>query len=286
MTHQNTDNEDWSLVVKPEVNMFDLRLSELWRYRDLVLLFVRRDFVATYKQTILGPLWFIIQPVLTTITFTIIFGNIAKIPTDGIPQMLFYLSGLVSWNYFAECLNKTSNTFIGNAHIFGKVYFPRMAVPVSIVISNLVTYLIQFLLFLSFYIYFIITGTVVYPNIAILLLPVMIVMMACLGLGLGIIISSMTTKYRDLRFLVTFGVQLFMYATPVIYPMSILSPKAQFYISLNPMSSIIETFRYAFLGSGNLNFMHLAYSAVFSLAILFIGVIYFNKVEKSFMDTI
>ena len=286
MTHQNTDNEDWSLVVKPEVNMFDLRLSELWRYRDLVLLFVRRDFVATYKQTILGPLWFIIQPVLTTITFTIIFGNIAKIPTDGIPQMLFYLSGLVSWNYFAECLNKTSNTFIGNAHIFGKVYFPRMAVPVSIVISNLVTYLIQFLLFLSFYIYFIITGTVVHPNIAILLLPVMIVMMACLGLGLGIIISSMTTKYRDLRFLVTFGVQLFMYATPVIYPMSILSPKAQFYISLNPMSSIIETFRYAFLGSGNLNFMHLAYSAVFSLAILFIGVIYFNKVEKSFMDTI
>lgn len=286
MTHQNTDNEDWSLVVKPEVNMFDLRLSELWRYRDLVLLFVRRDFVATYKQTILGPLWFIIQPVLTTITFTIIFGNIAKIPTDGIPQMLFYLSGLVSWNYFAECLNKTSNTFIGNAHIFGKVYFPRMAVPVSIVISNLVTYLIQFLLFLSFYIYFIITGTVVHPNIAILLLPVMIVMMACLGLGLGIIISSMTTKYRDLRFLVTFGVQLFMYATPVIYPMSILSPKAQFYISLNPMSSIIETFRYAFLGSGNLNFMHLAYSAVFSLVILFIGVIYFNKVEKSFMDTI
>lgn len=282
---QNAE-EQWTLVVKPEVNPFDLRLAELWRYRDLVMLFVRRDFVSTYKQTILGPLWFIIQPVLTTITFTIIFGNIAKISTDGIPPMLFYLSGLVSWNYFAECLNKTSNTFIGNAHIFGKVYFPRMAVPVSIVISNLLTYLIQFLLFLSFYIYFIATGTVVHPNMALLLLPIMLVMMACLGLGLGIIISSMTTKYRDLRFLVTFGVQLMMYATPVIYPMSLLSPKKQFIISLNPMSSIIETFRYAFLGSGNLNFMHLLYSAVFSISILLIGVVYFNKVEKNFMDTV
>ncbi len=286
MNQKNTVDENWTLVVKPEANVFDLRLAELWRYRDLVLLFVRRDFVSTYKQTILGPLWFIIQPVLTTITFTIIFGNIAKIPTDGIPQMLFYLSGLVSWNYFAECLNKTSNTFIGNAHIFGKVYFPRMAVPVSIVISNLVTYTIQFLLFLVFYFYFIATGTTVHPNMALLLVPVMLVFMACLGLGLGIIISSMTTKYRDLRFLVTFGVQLMMYATPVIYPMSLLSPKAQFYISLNPMSSIIETFRYAFLGSGNLNFMHLLYSAVFSIVILFIGVVYFNKVEKNFMDTV
>jgi lipopolysaccharide transport system permease protein len=286
MSQKNTPEENWTLVVKPEVNIFDLRLAELWRYRDLVLLFVRRDFVSTYKQTILGPLWFIIQPVLTTITFTIIFGNIAKIPTDGIPQMLFYLSGLVSWNYFAECLNKTSNTFIGNAHIFGKVYFPRMAVPVSIVISNLVTYTIQFLLFLGFYFYFIATGTVVHPNMALLLVPVMLVFMACLGLGLGIIISSMTTKYRDLRFLVTFGVQLMMYATPVIYPMSLLSPKAQFFISLNPMSSIIETFRYAFLGSGNLNFMHLLYSAVFSVVILLIGVVYFNKVEKNFMDTV
>ncbi|HRH03296.1 MAG TPA: ABC transporter permease [Bacteroidia bacterium] len=284
VTHDS--DEKWTLVVKPEVNPFDLRLAELWRYRDLVMLFVRRDFVSTYKQTILGPLWFIIQPVLTTLTFTIIFGNIAKIPTDGIPQMLFYLSGLVSWNYFAECLNKTSNTFIGNAHIFGKVYFPRMAVPVSIVISNLVTYFIQFLLFLGFYVYFIATGTVVHPNAALLLLPFLLLIMACLGLGMGIIISSMTTKYRDLRFLVTFGVQLMMYATPVIYPMSLLSPKAQFYISLNPMSSVIETFRYAFLGSGNLNFMHLTYSAIFSLSILFIGVLFFNKVEKNFMDTV
>ena len=286
MNAEENSKENWSLVVKPEVNLFDLRIAELWRYRDLVLLFVRRDFVSTYKQTILGPLWFIIQPVLTTITFTIIFGNIAKIPTDGIPQMLFYLSGLVSWNYFAECLNKTSNTFIGNAHIFGKVYFPRMAVPVSIVISNLVTYIIQFLLFLAFYFYFVSTGTQVHPNLALLLLPLMVVLMACLGLGIGIIISSMTTKYRDLRFLITFGVQLMMYATPVIYPMSLLSAKAQFYISLNPMSAIIETFRYAFLGTGNLNFIHLAYSAVFSIMVLLIGIVFFNKVEKNFMDTV
>jgi lipopolysaccharide transport system permease protein len=286
MNAEENSKENWSLVVKPEVNLFDLRIAELWRYRDLVLLFVRRDFVSTYKQTILGPLWFIIQPVLTTITFTIIFGNIAKIPTDGIPQMLFYLSGLVSWNYFAECLNKTSNTFIGNAHIFGKVYFPRMAVPVSIVISNLVTYIIQFLLFLAFYFYFVSTGTQVHPNLALLLLPLMVVLMACLGLGIGIIISSMTTKYRDLRFLITFGVQLMMYATPVIYPMSLLSARAQFYISLNPMSAIIETFRYAFLGTGNLNFIHLAYSAVFSIMVLLIGIVFFNKVEKNFMDTV
>ncbi|MBL0049440.1 MAG: ABC transporter permease [Bacteroidetes bacterium] len=286
MSQQTNDTEEWTLVVKPDVSLLDIRLRELWRYRDLIVLFVRRDFVSVYKQTILGPLWFLIQPILTTITFTIIFGSIAKISTDGVPPMLFYLSGLVGWNYFADCLNKTSNTFIGNAQLFGKVYFPRLAVPISIVISSLVTYLIQFLLFLAFYFYFNLDGANLHINNAILLLPVLVFFMACLGLGSGIIISSMTTKYRDLRFLVAFGVQLLMYATPVIYPMSILSPKKQFVLSLNPMSSIIETFRYAFMGTGSLNYTHLAYSGIVSIVILIVGIIYFNKVEKSFMDNV
>ncbi len=286
MSQQTNDTEEWTLVVKPDVSLLDIRLRELWRYRDLIVLFVRRDFVSVYKQTILGPLWFLIQPVLTTITFTIIFGSIAKISTDGVPPMLFYLSGLVGWNYFADCLNKTSNTFIGNAQLFGKVYFPRLAVPISIVISSLVTYLIQFLLFLAFYFYYNLDGANLHINNAILLLPVLVFFMACLGLGSGIIISSMTTKYRDLRFLVAFGVQLLMYATPVIYPMSILSPKKQFVLALNPMSSIIETFRYAFMGTGSLNYTHLLYSGVVSIVILIVGIIYFNKVEKSFMDNV
>ncbi len=286
MSQQTNDTEEWTLVVKPDVSLLDIRLRELWRYRDLIVLFVRRDFVSVYKQTILGPLWFLIQPILTTITFTIIFGSIAKISTDGVPPMLFYLSGLVGWNYFADCLNKTSNTFIGNAQLFGKVYFPRLAVPISIVISSLVTYLIQFLLFLAFYFYYNLDGANLHINNAILLLPVLVFFMACLGLGSGIIISSMTTKYRDLRFLVAFGVQLLMYATPVIYPMSILSPKKQFVLSLNPMSSIIETFRYAFMGTGSLNYTHLAYSGIVSIVILIVGIIYFNKVEKSFMDNV
>ena len=286
MTHQNNDTENWTLVVKPETGLFDIRLRELWRYRDLIVLFVRRDFVSVYKQTILGPLWFLIQPVLTTITFTIIFGSIAKIPTDGVPPILFYLSGLVGWNYFADCLNKTSNTFIGNAQLFGKVYFPRLAVPISIVISCIITYVIQLLLFFGFYIYFVSTGANIHFNSAVVLLPLLVFLMASLGLGTGIIISSMTTKYRDLRFLVAFGVQLLMYATPVIYPLSLLSPKKQFFISLNPMSSIIETFRYAFLGTGTLNYTHLAYSAIVSVVILVVGIMYFNKVEKSFMDNV
>ncbi len=286
MSELSNEEENWTLVVKPDGSLLDIRLRELWRYRDLVVLFVRRDFVSVYKQTILGPLWFLIQPLLTTITFTIIFGSIAKISTDGVPPMLFYLSGLVGWNYFADCLNKTSNTFIGNAQLFGKVYFPRLAVPISIVISSLLTYLIQFLLFLAFYFYYNLAGASLHLNNAIFLLPVLILCMACLGLGSGIIISSMTTKYRDLRFLVAFGVQLLMYATPVIYPFSILSPKMQFILSLNPMSSLIETFRYSFLGTGTLNYFHLTYSIVMSLVILFVGIIYFNKVEKSFMDNV
>jgi lipopolysaccharide transport system permease protein len=282
----NEADNEWTLIVKPKTKWFDLHLIDLWHYRDLVMLFVKRDFVAVYKQTILGPLWYIIQPVLTTVTFTIIFGNIAKISTGGVPSVLFYLSGITMWSYFAECLNKTSNTFISNANIFGKVYFPRLAVPVSIVISNLIAFVIQFLFFLIVLAYFSYTSSVVHLNEAVLLLPILIMIMAGIGLGLGIIISSLTTKYRDLRFLIAFGVQLLMYATPVIYPMSTLSPKQRSIISLNPLSSIVETFRFSFTGIGEFNLPGLLYSFIFMIIVLFLGIIMFNRVEKTFMDSV
>jgi lipopolysaccharide transport system permease protein len=277
--------ESWT--IEPQRSLFDLRLGELWRYRDLVLLFVRRDFVAAYKQTVLGPLWYLIQPLLTTLTFTVIFGNIASLPTDGLPQFLFYMSGTVVWGYFAACLTKTSETFVQNANLFGKVYFPRLAVPVSVLISSLVTFLIQFVMFLVFILYFAVRGTPIQPNwVWILLSPVLILMMAGLGLGFGVIISSLTTKYRDLRFLVQFGVQLLMYATPVIYPVSSIPERFQWIILANPMTPIVEAFRYAFLGAGTVDIYHLVYSFVFMLVVVFLGSVIFNRVEQTFMDTV
>jgi lipopolysaccharide transport system permease protein len=276
----------WDLDIGPRRNLLDLRLRELWRARDLVMLFVWRDFVSAYKQTILGPLWYLIQPLLTTIIFTFIFGNIAKLPTDGLPQFLFYMSGTVVWSYFAACLTKTSETFISNAHLFGKVYFPRLAVPVSILISSLVTFAIQFVFFLGFMGYFALRGTALHPNWWILLAPVLIFMMAGLGLGLGIIISSLTTKYRDLRFLVQFGVQLLMYATPVILPISSFPERFRWIIQANPMTPIVEAFRYAFLGAGTVSLPSLAYSFGFMLVVVFIGTVIFNRVEATFMDTV
>ena len=280
-------DENWDMVIEPQRNLFDLRFRELWRYRDLVLLFVRRDFVAVYKQTILGPLWYLIQPLLTTITFTVIFGQIASLPTDGLPQFLFYMSGTVVWAYFADCLNKTSNTFVGNANLFGKVYFPRMAVPVSILISNLITFAIQFGLFIVFVFFFALRGTPIQPHWTwIALSPLLVLMMAGLGLGFGIIISSLTTKYRDLRFLVTFGVQLLMYATPVIYPVSSIPQRFQWVILANPMTPIVEAFRYAFLGAGETRLGYLLYSFGFMLVVVFVGSVIFNRVEQTFMDTV
>ena len=282
-----TQNETWDMVIQPQRSLLDLRLGELWRYKDLVMLFVRRDFVSVYKQTILGPLWYLIQPLLTTITFTVIFGNIASLPTDGLPQFLFYMSGTVVWSYFASCLTKTSETFAQNANLFGKVYFPRLAVPVSILISNLITFLIQFAMFLVFVLYFILRGTDIQVNwLWIALSPALILMMAGLGLGFGIIISSLTTKYRDLRFLVTFGVSLLMYATPVIYPASSIPERFQWVIQANPMTSVIEAFRFAFLGAGTVDLNHLLYSFGFMLVVVIIGSIIFNRVEQTFMDTV
>ncbi|XZF13829.1 ABC transporter permease [Chitinophagaceae bacterium MMS25-I14] len=278
--------EEWSEIITPAKTTFDLKLGEVWRYRDLLLLLVRRDFVATYKQTILGPVWFFLQPVLTTLTFVIIFGNIAGISTDGLPQVLFYMSGITLWNYFAECLNRTATVFKDNASVFGKVYFPRLVMPLSIVLSNLVKLSIQFVLFLMFWAYYLVFTNKIHPNIYASLTPLLIVIMGGLGLGFGMVISAMTTKYRDLIFLLTFGVQLLMYATPVIYPLSSINGKYKWLLLANPMTSITETFRYGFLGSGTFEWMYLVYSILFTIVLLFIGTLVFNKVEKSFMDTV
>lgn len=287
--------DEWSMIIEPQRSLLDLRLAELWHYRDLVMLFVRRDFVSVYKQTILGPLWYLIQPLLTTITFTFIFGRVASLPTDGLPQFLFYMSGTVVWSYFAACLTKTSETFVQNANLFGKVYFPRMAVPVSILISNLITFAIQFALFLVFVLYFILRSPGALPGqgtdiqfnwLWVALSPVLILMMAGLGLGFGVIISALTTKYRDLRFLVQFGVQLLMYATPVIYPVSSIPERFQWLILANPMTPILEAFRYAFLGAGTVSTGLLLYSFVFMLVVVFLGSVIFNRVEQTFMDTV
>jgi lipopolysaccharide transport system permease protein len=277
----------WDMIIEPKRGLLDLRWNELWRYRDLVMLFVRRDFVAIYKQTILGPLWYLIQPLLTTLTFTVIFGNIAGLPTDGLPQFLFYMSGTVVWSYFSACLTKTSETFVANAGLFGKVYFPRLAVPVSILVSNLITFAIQFVFFLVFLFYFSLRGASVEPNWWwIALSPILILMMAGLSLGFGIIISSLTTKYRDLRFLIQFGVQLLMYATPVIYPLSSIPERFTPFILANPMTPIIEAFRFAFLGAGMVKIIHLLYSFGFMIVVVFLGAVIFNRVEQTFMDTV
>jgi len=280
------ENELWSLEIKPHSNWYDIRLREILSYKDLLFLFVRRDFVSVYKQTILGPIWFFIQPIITALTFTVIFGNLAKVSTDGLPQVLFYMSGITLWNYFSDTLTKTSDTFTANAGVFGKVYFPRMIVPLSVVISNLIKLGVQFLLFFSIWIYFLLQSDKIHPNVYILITPFLIILMGFMGLSFGILISSMTTKYRDLKFLVTFGVQLMMYASPIVYPLSIVPQKYKWIIIANPVTSIIETFKYAFLGVGDFNWVYLAYSLVFTIILFFISLIVFHKVEKSFMDTV
>jgi len=278
--------EDWDLIITPRKKWWDLQLRDVWHYRDLISLFVRRDFVSRYKQTILGPLWFIIQPLLTSLVFTVIFGNIAQLPTDGLPQMLFYMSGNILWSYFSTCLTSTSTTFTSNAHLFGKVYFPRMVMPISIVISNLITFAIQFAFFFAYFAFFALRGSDVRLTSWAFALPVLLVLMAGLGLGFGIIISSLTTKYRDLQYLVGFGVGLWMYATPVIYPVSSIPEKWRWVANVNPVTPIIETFRAGFLGAGDASWPRLAYSFSFMLVIVLIGVMIFNRVEKTFIDTV
>lgn len=278
---------DYTTIIKPQNKLFEIDFKEIWRYRDLLVMFIKRDIVTQYKQTILGPTWYFIQPALTTIMYMVVFGGIAGISTDGLPQPLFYLAGIVLWQYFSECLNKTSATFTQNQHIFGKVYFPRLISPLSNVLSNLVRMSIQFLLFLIVYVYYVAVGVDVMPNAYALLLPLLIVMLAGLSLGFGIIISSMTTKYRDLTILFTFIVQLWMYATPVIYPLSTISnEKIRMLMGINPLTSIFEAFKYGMLGVGQFSWGGLGYSFGFMVVLLLVGIVVFNKVQRSFMDTV
>ncbi len=285
MNHEQAAKE-WDLVIEPQSSLFELHLKDVWRYRDLLWLLVKRDFVSFYKQTILGPLWFFIQPLFTTIIFTFVFGNLAGLSTDGLPQPLFYMAGITSWNYFADCLTKTSTVFRDNAQIFGKVYFPRLIMPLSIVVSNLVRFGVQMLLFFMMLGYYAFSGAAFHSNSFVLLFPILLLLMALLGLGLGLIITALTTKYRDLAFLITFGVQLMMYATTVIYPLSAAPANYKWLVELNPMTGIIEAFRYGFLGQGVLTWQSLGYSVIVTLVSLVLGVIIFNKTEKTFVDTV
>ncbi len=273
-------------VITPKRNFFSFPLQEVISYKDLLFLFVKRDFVAFYKQTILGPLWFFIQPILITITFTIIFGRVAGISTDGVPDILFYLSGVTAWTYFATCWNETTDIFRKNKEIFGKVYFPRVIMPLSVIITNLFRLGIQFLLFLVVYFFYFFSGFDIQPNWIIALFPFLVFLMAMFSLSLGMLVSALTVKYRDLVFLMQFGIQLVMYATPVVYPLSIISPERQWVLALNPMTAIIETFRYGFLGSGTFNPLHLLYSFICISVFFVFGLLVFNKTEQSFLDIV
>jgi len=279
--------KEWTMIIRPQEKLWKVNLKEIWDYRDLIELFVKRNIVVQYKQTILGPLWYLIQPVLTVIMNMVVFGGIAHMSTDGIPQALFYMAGNVCWFYFSDCLNQTSNTFVANQGMFGKVYFPRMVVPISTVMSNLLRFGIQLLLFVAIWIYFFASGSDIHLTWTILLVPILVVMLAGLGLGFGILISSMTTKYRDLTILFTFVVQLWMYATPIVYPMSMVTNETlHTIIMLNPMTSIIEAFKYATLGQGYFSWGALGYSFAFMSILMLWGIIIFNKVQRSFMDTV
>lgn len=281
------EQEDWDLIIRPKSKLLDINLKELWKYRDLLLMFMKRDFAAQYKQTLLGPLWHFIQPLFTTLIFVVVFSKIAAISTEGIPPLLFYLSGITIWNYFSSCLISTSNTFVANSYIFGKVYFPRLVMPISVVLSNMVKFGIQLSLLIAVIIGYTFSGFVAHLGLHLLFIPVILVMMAGMGLGLGIVISSLTTKYRDFTVLVTFGVQLLMYASPVVYPISaVQNPNLKFWLSVNPLTSLIEAFRYALLGVGSYDPYQLMYSGIFILFILVTGLLLFGKVEKTFMDTV
>lgn len=284
---ESTKERSWDLIIQPKTRLLELNLKEVWHYRDLVMLFVKRDFIAQFKQTILGPVWHLIQPILTTIMFLLIFTRIARISTDGIQPTLFYMSGITIWNYFSTSLTSTSSTFVTNAPIFGKVYFPRLVLPISIIISNIIRFGIQFLLLLAVMIYYNFKGYPLVFGFSWLLIPAVILMMAGIGLGLGIIISSLTTKYRDFSVLLTFAVQLGMYATPIAYPLSFLEDKSyKWLIVANPLTPLVEAFRYGLFGKGTFDLHSLGYSLAFMLIVLFTGIIIFNRVEKNFMDTV
>lgn len=284
---EEISNQYWTMRIRPHEKLWHIDLGEIWHYRDLIELFVKRNIVVQYKQTILGPLWYLIQPILTVIMNMVVFGNIAKMSTDGMPQALFYMAGNICWFYFSNCLNQSSNTFIANQSMFGKVYFPRLVVPIAVVISNLLRFVIQVGLFVVLYLYFFVNCAPIAPNWAILLMPLWVMMLAGLGLGFGILISSLTTKYRDFTILFTFIVQLWMYATPIVYPLSMVEEgPLRTLIMANPMTSIIEAFKYATLGQGYFSWFALSYSFLFMSVLLLFSVVIFNKVQRNFMDTV
>jgi len=279
-------SEQWDLIIKSERSFFQLNIISLFKYRDLIYMFVKRDFVVFYKQTILGPIWYLIQPLVNTIIFTIIFGKVAQISTDGTPPFIFYMAGTVIWSYFASCLNFTSNTFVSNSGLFGKVYFPRLIIPVSHIIITFLQFIIQFTFFILFLIYFIFNGSDININITVVFLPILLLQLALLSIGIGTFISSITAKYRDLTFAMPFIIQIWMFATPIVYPLSIIPDKYKFIASLNPMTSIVEIFRYMFLGQGSVNLLIIITSVLVTLIFLFLGLLFFNKIEKNFMDTV
>jgi len=279
------DHETWTEIIEPQGKWYDLKLREVWQYRDLIQIFIRRDVVSVYKQTILGPIWFFLGPLMTVFIYTFVFGTVAKIPTDNIPAPLFYLAGTTLWNYFSNCLSGASTTFTSNAHLFGKVYFPRLVAPISLILSNLVKLAVQFLVFLAFWGWYWYEGSIT-PNMYVAATPLLLLLMAGISLGTGIVISSYTTKYRDLSFLMPFAISVLMYATPVIYPTSALPGPYRLVAELNPIAHIIEAFRFAFTGGGVFSWWGLLYSAVFMLATLLAGIMVFNKVERTFMDTV
>jgi len=283
---ESISDSQWTMVIKPKRGLFEIDVREIWSYKDLIELFVRRDFVARFKQTILGPLWFLIGPLLSTFVYFMVFNSIAKISTDGAPPILFYLSGIVAWNYFAACLNGTSGTFAANAGIFGKVYFPRLVSPIATIISNLVQFGIQFLLLLGVLGYYGLVTQTTGINLTALLIPIYLLILAMIGFGTGIIISALTTKYRDLVQLMSFGVQLWMYATPIIYPVSMVPENFRIFVMLNPVAPLVEAFKYSLLGTGNFNLAGLMYSCGFAIFIVLVGILLFNKVEQTFMDTV
>ncbi len=282
---QNKD-ENWDLIIAPKTNLFRIDFKEILKYKDLLFMFVKRDIVTVYKQTILGPVWYIFQPLLQMITFIVIFTKVAQLSTDGAPPSLFYLSGIVIWNYFSDCLNQTANTFTDNADMFGKVYFPRLIIPLSKVLSGFIKFLIQFSFFLVIYFYFLFFSELEAPSLTIFLLPLLLILMAGLGLGLGLIFSALTTKYKDLKFLLQFGIQLLMYATPVIYSLSTIPDRYRFYFFLNPLTHLVETFKSIFIGKSEINTFGILYSFVFMIVVLILGVLIFNKTSKKFVDTV
>jgi len=276
----------WTEEIKADSSLFSINFKELWHYRDLLLMLLKRDFITFYKQTILGPIWFFVQPILTSLIYVVLFGQVAKLSTDGLPQLAFYLAGITIWNYFSDSLTKTSTVFQSNASIFGKVYFPRLIMPLSIVFSNLLKFAVQFALFIAVVLYYWLLKDAIHPNLWVLATPILILLMAAFALGLGMIFSSLTTKYKDLSFLLAFGIQLYMYATPVVYPISAMPQKYKWIVNANPLTGIFECFRYGYLGSGHFEPTSLIYTTLFVVILLSVGVITFNKVEKGFMDSI